>query len=431
MKTKKTQRKGERVMRKLGKLFLTLLITGIFAVGCFSSSALAIEGKAGEVIRTMQDIQDLRAKGLLLESQVVLYGELVRDFGRTIPIVETSDRSIERTYSKGAIEATRRNKGKASIGPDDLLVNYGGQGIPFPDVTPDDPKAGLKAAFNYDKRCVGDDFLLLDWEYPLTDGKGNIKSLGGWSQNLNYSFRTDVDPKPHLVPGEEHLWFKNVIGFHKPFSSKGLSQLVFHYVNQARDNDIWMYIPGLRRTTRVGGGNTCDCLGGFVFNLDDSNAWAGNTANFNWKLLEVRELLVNALITDYDFNRNGGAWVKGAHHTLGPLERRKLWMIEQTSKAKEYCYSKRIMFIDPECWWWVYNEMYDRAGTLWKELDQRYMIFKNPESTGGGGIINTIDGDAVDLKIWEAGPYWIKDIPFNKGLSPDIFTLDYLRRAGR
>jgi len=406
------------------------LISIVCLVAVFAASSEALEGKAGEVIKTMEDLKDLQAKGLLTDGQVIVYGELVEDFGLPIRIVETTNRRPEVAMSKTALKATQMNKGKASIGPGDELVNYGGAGQPFPDVTPDDPQAGIKAAWNYDRRCVGDDFFLSDWEYPLTDSKGNTKAIGGDSWNLNYSFRTDVEPAPQLFPGRyAEIWFKNRIAFSKPFASKGLAQLVLNYVDPKRDRDVWAYIPGLRRNTRIGAGNRCDCLGGFTFNMDDSNAWCGDTTKFNWKFLEVKELLVNTLI-DYDYQRTGGTFVKGAHHLLPTLERRKVWVIEQTPKFKGYCYSKRIFYQDQESWWFVFGQMYDQAGKLWKELDQVYWLFSNPEETGGGGVINTVSGDCTDFRIWEAGPYWIKELPFNQRLSPDFFTLDAMRRAG-
>ncbi len=56
-------------------------------------NSFALDGKAGEVIRTVADLKELQAKGLLFEAQVIVYSEQIEKFGIPIPIVETTDRS--------------------------------------------------------------------------------------------------------------------------------------------------------------------------------------------------------------------------------------------------------------------------------------------------------------------------------------------------
>jgi len=338
---------------------------------------------------------------------------------------------MEVGVSRSYLEATRKNKGKAKIGPDGELVNYAGQGLPFPDVSPDDPQAGVKGAWNYELRHAGDDFNEVGWLYYLTDSKGNIKFMSGDWLRVVFNRRTDIPPTPSLYGDREReVWYKEITSFKKPFSSKGLAQLVIKYVDPKRERDLYVYVPGLRRVTRVGGGNRCDALGGFTFNMDDSNCWSGDTSRFEWKLLVVKDHLVNTL-RDWEYVRAGHAYQRKAHHIVPKLERRKVWVIEQTPKFKGYCYSKRMYYLDPQSWWFMYQEMFDRSGKLWKELDQEYSIFPNREETGGGHIIINVAGDCTDFRIWEAGPYHHVDIRLNIKLSPDHFSLDALRRAGR
>jgi hypothetical protein len=58
---------------------------------------------------------------------------------------------------------------------------------------------------------------------------------------------------------------------------------------------MWIFIPGLRRNTRVDEGNRCDCLKGSVFNLDDGLYFAGGLLAFTWKFVKVKEHLISAL----------------------------------------------------------------------------------------------------------------------------------------
>ncbi|MBW1768784.1 MAG: hypothetical protein JRJ65_17270, partial [Deltaproteobacteria bacterium] len=69
---------------------LGIIIAILFVTTGWVSNSFALDGKAGEVIRTVADLKELQAKGLLTHSQVFTYSELVRDFGAEISIVETT-----------------------------------------------------------------------------------------------------------------------------------------------------------------------------------------------------------------------------------------------------------------------------------------------------------------------------------------------------
>jgi len=409
------------------------LISILCFVAVFATSSEAMEGKAGEVIRTEADIKELEAKGLLTHGQVLVYTQIVRDFGVPIRIVGATDRSIVEargTGSKSFWKYTQMNKGKASVGSGGELLNYGGQGLPFSDVTPDDPQAGVKAAWNFMLKHEADDFST-KWRYFLTDDRGNIKNLVGYCLRDYWSFRTDIPPLPTIFPEKHHgVWYKERIGFIAPFASKGLSQMMVKYVDPRRESDVWVYVPGLRRITRIGGGNRCDCLGGFTFNMDDGYHWSGDNAKFNWKFLEAKEHLVVS-ISPYAPVKAGKTYVKGAHRPLPLLERRKVWVIEQTPKDPGYCYSKRMFYQDPENWFFQLTEIYDRAGRLWKMIDLDFGTFPNPEETGGGRTQTNCSGSTIDLRLWEGGCYYQYEVHTNPGLSPGLFTLDAMRRAGR
>jgi len=374
------------------------------------------------VIKTVEDIKELQAKGLLDEAQVMLYTELVNN-GVTIPILETTNRKLENFVSENFLKYSIQNKGKAKIGPDGELIDYAGQGLPFPDISPDDPQAGIKAAWNFEYRHMGDTTENF-WSYWLVDSKRNVKTLKGIYRHLSFANRTDMPPMPYLHKGNPGgIRYKETTGFTAPFSSKGLVQLAVKYEDPMRERDIWIYVPGLRRVTRVGAGNRCDCLGGFVHNMDDQLYFSGTVTKFTWKFMGTKELLVGTLYPrdrDWPFLRLHGLPVK--------LERRKVWIIEQRPKDADYCYSKRIYYMDPENWVFVGQDNYDRAGKLWKYIGIYYSVFPNP---AGGGYCTGMDADdVVDFKIWEAGPM-NSGMKKNIDLKPDQFTLDYLRRSGR
>jgi hypothetical protein len=343
--------------------------------------------------------------------------------------VETTDRSLEKGIgvTPNFLKATMKNKGKAGFDSEEHLINYAGQGIPFPDVTEADPQAGLKAAWNYDLRYTGgDDFLAPDWIYWLTDDKGQTRNLAGESNRIKFAFRVDVDPKPSL-PGGDKIWYKDVIRLKEPFASKGLQQLMVRYTEFSRLKDLWVYVPGLRRITRVGTGHECDALGGFVFAQDDGNYWDGDTVRFAYEFLEAKDILVWTLY-DFEKTKKLELYVHGAHATKPILERRKVWVIKQVPKFEGYCYGHRIWYYDPESHLYVWKEIFDKDGSLWKADVMFWGFVPNPY---GGESFYNICGDNIDFKIWESAPWYHRVVKLNPGQPASDYTLDALRRAGR
>jgi hypothetical protein len=413
--------------KKAFKMAFTHVLAALLVLGFCVTSSQALEGVAGEVITTYDELQDFHDRGLITPGQLILFGELVRN-GITVPIVETTDRT--NIQSDAYRELTEKYKGQCKIAPDDAIQNYKG-GRPFPDLHlhPDDPQAAIKAAWNLEYKHTGDTFYT-DWKYYLTDSKANIRILAGYWSNLYWTLRTDMQPIPNLDPNETEVRGKSVIHFRQPFASKGLSHMAIEYNDPYRDNDNYVYVPGLRRTTRVGGGNKCDCLGGFVNNMDDSDSFSGDVLEYTYKLIDIKDMLmvwqVDTPPPEYIVTHT-----EGMHVPNFKLERRKVWFVEATAKDKTYCYSKRTWYLDPETWWIMITEQYDRHGNLWKSQFLPCSVFKNPPAVGGGHAMINFCGTIVDLKIMEGGPFQILENWINRPLSPNTYTIDYLRRLGR
>jgi hypothetical protein len=419
-------------MVKYFKSIFVGLLSILFMVAVLAPSVRALEGKAGETITTEQEVADLEARGLLPHSMALIYKIMVKDYKAAIPIKGYSDRTRKAIGSKSWWRITDQYKGKASIDNAGIITNYGGGGLPFPDLKESDPQAGAKAAYNYDLGHRGDDFAMHGWIYYLTDAQRNVKTLVGSSDRLKYNYRTDYGNIPTLNKDgkDADIWYKDLISFQQPFASKGLAQLVIKYCDQTKERDVYMYIPGLRRNIRASSSNRCDALGGFVFIADDGEYWSGDTSKFTYKYIKTQEVLVNAMAV-WEEVKNQTCIIKGAPHHVPRLEKRNVWVIEQRPKDPTYCFSKRVYYQDPESWFYVLGEGYDKAGNLWKGNDLPWGIFPNKAETGGGTIGSNATGDNTDFKIMETAPYNHQDPKFNNNPNPEIYSLDYLRKAGR
>ena len=105
-----------------------------------------------------------------------------------------------------------------------------------------------------------------------------------------------------------------------------------------------------------------DALFGQDTDVDSYYGYAGQIAWMDWKYLGEKEILGTVHAehfpvkwddkVDWAFDDN---W-----------EKRKVYVIEGTSKLPQYAYSKRVLFIDKETWGIPYSDIYDRSGELWK-----------------------------------------------------------------
>ena len=86
----------------------------------------------------------------------------------------------------GYIKASERNRGKVKLGADGGL-NYWTGGLPFPksEINLKDPQAGLKVAYNHERRPKGDDQTLQKYVLKMVDPRGNERSLGGLKKSWN------------------------------------------------------------------------------------------------------------------------------------------------------------------------------------------------------------------------------------------------------
>ena len=100
-----------------------------------------------------------------------------------------------------------------------------------------------------------------------------------------------------------------------------------------------------------------------ILELGDSYyGYAGHIAWMDWKFLGEKEIIGVVHAQNFPVK-----WADGVDWAFDDVwEKRKVYVIEGTSKLPQYAYSKRVLFIDKETWGIPYSDIYDRSGELWK-----------------------------------------------------------------
>jgi len=117
-------------------------------------------------------------------------------------------------------------------------------------------------------------------------------------------------------------------------------------------------------------------------------------------------------------------------------ELHRVWVVEANLKeGKRHCYHKRVFYIDEDSWWVLRTDKYDNRGNLWRTTDGAMVNWYWIPTSYSHPWINydfteesySINACAVGNGYeYGYGQYGIEDL-----ISPDIFTVEHVRRMGR
>ena len=181
------------------------------------------------------------------------------------------------------LAATDKNRETCKLDEKNVLHGFNG-GLPFPA-----PKNGLEAMWNIKKPWAGDDLITDDCR-RVVDSAGEIRKAR-WTTKIMAFDETRMTTK---IPNPEGVTMKILSFYSYPADREGEASLSMAYIDDNKEQDIWSYIPTLRRVrraptlvggTQLDGESTVDEIG-FDFR-DNINEW-------NWKLLGKREMYVPA-----------------------------------------------------------------------------------------------------------------------------------------
>jgi len=321
------------------------------------------------------------------------------------------------------VEATKKYSPAVRLGADGELLNHVA-GLPFPQIDPRDPQAGQKIAWNYYWRWQGDDFkggggtITGKMIRYAIEKDGSERRYDFYSYFLFPHTRVTLYPKP-VIPGYEGIDSIQLRVDSYPRDSAGSATLEVRYSDPKRPDDLYLYIPSLRRVRRLTTTQRCQTLAPSEFNLDDVDFFRGKITDFNYKLVGEKKVLTNYAQEQVPYNRKQGDYLP----TDEQWEVQDVYVLEITPKDPDYCYPKRVMWIDKAAWEATWAMVWDRNGDYWKEL----VLFRIPGKLADGQV------------VWQQGTGYIINVQngrstvisasrkFNMGLSPGLFTFDTMQ----
>jgi hypothetical protein len=282
------------------------------------------------------------------------------------------------------------NKGKYGVDADNLMVDLKTgklpdfvDGMPFPEIDPEDPKAAVKIMYNkhYYSYAVG------PIQVPFQTSWVGRKT--GFEREIIMDYWTyllDGYPPAREESNPENVEMHSLIIALAPYDIKGTNILLWRYRNDRLDS-TFAYVPAIRRVRRMSPANRSDSFLGSDFCVDDAWGYGGKINTFNWKLIEKKDQLIPIYPgPPVDLVKNdvgewatvsGGRKITYGYQTEGwqgapwwPQEiiyiKRPTYILECSAKDKYYNYGPQKMWVDAGVYTPTYKVISDRSGAYWK-----------------------------------------------------------------
>lgn len=313
---------------------------------------------------------------------------------------------------KQFLNYSAKNKGKYSIdGSGNISPVYDREGLPFPDLNPEDPDFVTKLMWNYDAKYWCDEALDKGRGGSFEKRRGEpVRYNTATSFWLFFKNRMVVDPMPDL-PNPIGLYKVLLFHYLKPPSIKNTITLSYRYIDPNKPDDTYLYLPSMRRVIRAEAGQRSTPVLGSTQALDDFVVFDGRISEFNYTLVGEQKVLAvpNGEAT---LEKALASKKQGAEHlpvmTAG-YEAREVYVIDIEPKDPKYPQSKKRIYVDKETLWAYYGIAWDRAGKIWKVWLQDTRSFSMPE---GQQVIYTNGLIGCDLQFGMATLY-VSDTKLN------------------
>jgi hypothetical protein len=272
---------------------------------------------------------------------------------------------------KNYVEATEKYSGQIRILelPEGALTLEGYQGgQPFPN--PQEPHKGWKILTNLWYRYIPHLSYITHASGCTLNSTGNTNCAVGNVVYRQMSYNTDpgttnaVDPEGRFYT----QWFMIL----EPEQQRYTASLTIAYNDLKRVQDLYAFIPSLRRYQPVSTTARCGQNAGLDINQDDyRSGFNANITQFNVEYGGERKVLSLILSKMPD-----GKFPDGYNMPLGwPAPSWGKWQVRDTdiisatkvpSQSSGYCYGKRVMYVDKSTSSPLWEELYDPKGALWK-----------------------------------------------------------------
>lgn len=332
-----------------------------------------------------RNYQDFMPDGMVALFQGQYYWKMPADV--QMEVGPTIIHPLPKTY----LDATEKYSSQVKVIelPDGGLTLQGYQGgKPFPN--PSEPHKGWKILANIWYRYLP--HLLVDTYGTgcYQDSFGSINCSADQIVYRQLSYNTDAGI-PAAIPGAQGKFYTEWVMTVEPEQQRYNASLTISYADPAKPEDVYVFIPSLRRYQPVSAAARCAESGGSDATADDYRfGFDSNLTQVKADYAGAKKILALLDISIPDTKYPGGydmplGWPKPS---WGKWQVRDVDVISVSkipSQAAGYCYGKRVMYVDRAFSAPVWEDLYDAKMKPWKYL----ALFLRTLDVPGIGPVNT------------------------------------------
>jgi hypothetical protein len=253
--------------------------------------------------------------------------------------------------------------------------------------------------------------------------KGDMRFSQTSLLNFYYTGRIIGDNIPSFKPNPNNYEILTGYLFREPYDIRGMVNLSYRYDDPDKHDDMWMYIPSLRRVRRMSTAQRWDRLpGGNDISYDNATGFYGKPTNYEWRYLGRKELLVGHN-PGYELqmlkDKPGGGVNDKEYQRVNTV------VVEYVPKMTAPI-SRGVLYLDPESYVCFYCENYDKKGRLWIFFNHMWEPHEDgnicPSSYFTADVQRTHTSSAYITGLWQDSP--AREI---KGVNPDFMIMKNLR----
>ncbi len=327
------------------------------------------------------------------------------------PMVIKVSATVPGGQPKAYLTLSEKNRGKYGIDKDGFISGgYDYTGLPFPDLDKNDKDFTTKLMWNFNYKYRLDDMKAGSIQYTKRKGE-SLYWFIMWETNIKFINRLYASPKPFYKTPVNLDW-AFILHDTEPADIKDFITLNYRYLDPRKPDDVYLYLPTMRRVLRGEAGQRSTPIQGIPSSLDDFfGGFDGKIQEFNYKFLREQKILA---LTEANMTVAQGRKEAASGWPPFPSENwsvRDVYVIEITAKDPRYPQGRKVIYVDKEGLWCLYGVAYDRAGKLWKIFQLSARRDKLPDG---------------DTQMYLAGQISL-DMQFGMGTS---FYADFLKLTG-
>ncbi len=391
--------------------FRLTALGALAAAYAFSSTPLAFGADAPAGAWKLNKDNWQKAEGLLPEP--VLKRVQAGDY--TYTVVPTDSQKFRENFTQAYWAASEANEGKYDLDVETcgLKLKSTGKmpdnvfGQAFPRIDPKDPLAACKVAWNFYLANQIGEGQGATFTLNGIDRNGEFRRIKMWLHTNSYLGRT-VAAKEN----PENLRGTSMSHAMEPADAEGVNILGQSINDWTSQDNIWAYLPQMRRARRVNAATRSDPIAGLDIFSDDLNCYAGKPEYYKWKLVGEQKIFA-PIVGPYalEQTKSGDSryevnipYLKGGYETPGNegapwqitenlvLVERPAWVLEGESTDPFYNFGKVIMYVDKEMNRIYWKQVHNRAGEYFYTAMCSYHWSKSEDGSFGATTPNMVMG---------------------------------------